>query len=413
MLRQINSHLSRFRDDKRGSIAILFALMFSVMLLMVGIAVDHARIVHSQSKMMAAADAAALAAGTAMLDARLSDDDVREVGRRYFDANLREGGEYADIRDVRFDLNRTSGTVTVNVDADIPLTVTRVAGYTSFEMPVESATAYDQRDIELGMALDITGSMSGRKISDLKSAAKDLIDILLSDQGRMSKIRIGLAPYSASIKLGTTFAAAASNRRSTDGCVRERTGAQAYTDAAPGTGAYYSAGGSPRDIDGTEGTQAYVCPSATLRPLSTDKAALKASIDTYSANGATAGHIGTQWAWNLVSPEWSNVWPTASKPAAYGAANTIKAVIVMTDGIYNVAYANGNASTQALSLCDGMKAKDIVVYTVAFQSPTAAENLLKQCASNENTFFKADDGDQLRAAFQQIALRLNNLRLTN
>lgn len=412
MLRTFKDFSAKFGRDEEGTVAVLFGLIFTVMILMVGVAVDHARIVHAESKMTAAADAAALAAGRAMLDGRLTDEEVREMGRRYFDANLGQGGKFGDVRDVRFSLNRAAGTVTVDVDADIPLTITRVGGFESFEMPIDSTTAYDQRDIELGMALDVTGSMGGSKIADLKSAAKDLIDILLAETGRTNTIRIGLAPYSAAVNLGP-YATAASNRTGTDGCVRERTGTYANTDEAPGAGAFFAAGGSPRDIDPTEGGQGYICPSATVLPLTTNKTALKSAIDRYNANGATAGHIGAQWAWNLVSPNWKDVWPTASRPTNYGSANTIKAVILMTDGIFNVAYANGRASDQALTICDRMKDKDVVVYAVAFQSPRAAEDLLKRCASNEDTFFNARDGDELRAAFQSIAAKLNNLRLTN
>jgi uncharacterized protein YegL len=278
-------------------------------------------------------------------------------------------------------------------------------------MPVNSSTAYDRRDIELGMALDVTGSMSGSKIADLQSAAKDLLDILLRDGAGANKVRIGLAPYAASVRLGP-YASVASNNTSTDTCVRERTGWAAYTDVAPGTGTYFTAGGAPRDIDPTEGTQGYECPSAQVRPLTSDKAALKTAIDGFRARGATAGHIGTQWAWNLISPEWRTVWPAASTPVPYGEPNTIKAIILMTDGIFNTSYANDRAGNQALNLCAEMKRKDVVVYTVAFKSPVAAANLLRTCATSADTFFNADDGDQLRIAFQSIAADLNNLRLT-
>lgn len=52
----------RTTTDERGSIAIKFALMLPVVLIMVGIALDHARFVREQSVLQGAVDAAALAA---------------------------------------------------------------------------------------------------------------------------------------------------------------------------------------------------------------------------------------------------------------------------------------------------------------------------------------------------------------
>lgn len=49
------------------------------------------------------------------------------------------------------------------------------------------------------MMLDITGSMDGSKIRDLKDAAKDLIDIVLIQETRKS--RIALVPFSEPINI--------------------------------------------------------------------------------------------------------------------------------------------------------------------------------------------------------------------
>ena len=50
-------------------------------------------------------------------------------------------------------------------------------------MLYEAAVNAEQHDIELAMALDVTGSMSGSKIADLRTAATDLVDILLPAGG--------------------------------------------------------------------------------------------------------------------------------------------------------------------------------------------------------------------------------------
>ncbi len=389
----------RFKENEGGSVAIMFALIFSVLILIVGMAVDHSRLIGSNTKIAAAADSAALAAARAMLDGRLSDDDVRQVGRAYFNTNM-ASDSWANINGVNINPNRTTGAVTVTVDADVPMTFTRVAGFDSFDLPVQAATRFDQKDIELGMALDVTGSMAGSKITDLKLASKDLINILLPDGGSTNKVRIGLAPYAAGVNAGSyarTVTGGASG-----GCVHERGGTERFTDSKPVSGSWLGY------------TSRMPCPSATIEPLSTDKNLLKSRIDTYRASGGTAGHLGAAWAWYLISPEWKDFFPVLSRPTAYGAANTVKAIILMTDGEFNTQYvgANGSSSNQARGVCGEMKDKGVVVYSVAFQSPSAAESLLRNCATSENHYFNARDGEELRGAFQSIAANLNNLRLT-
>ena len=144
-----------------------------------------------------------------------------------------------------------------------------------------------------------------------------------------------------------------------------------------------------------------------------------------ASGGSTAGHLGTAWAWYTVSPEWSSVWPAASRPVAYGDKKTIKAVVLMTDGVYNTFGGQcdrscSNVSAQARHsqdvahrLCQNMKDKNVKVYSIGFKLDDAsAENVLRDCASTALTFYRAEDGQQLRDAFRQIAEDLLRLRLS-
>lgn len=402
-----------FSKDEGGSVAILFALMVIVLSFVAGMALDYSRVNHSNQKLGAAADAAALAAGRALQDGRYSDSDIQDLAMAYFRENIENsGGSFADISNVNVSINRSNATVTFQVDSNVPMTLTKVMGYQNVNLPVTSAVTFDQTDIELGMALDITGSMRGRKLADLKTAAKDLLDILMPDAGTSHKVRIGIAPYAASVNAGP-YAADVSDNASIDGCVWERTGPQAFTSAAPGQGTFLSAGAAPLDIDPTEGRSTYSCPSASVTPLSEEKSVLKQTINNLRAGGFTAGHIGAAWAGYLVSPEWSTIWPAASAPVDYNDTDTLKVALLMTDGIFNTAYANGTSDYQAVEVCNSMKNNDVLVYAIGFQAPSGAQETLRSCASGDDYYFKADDGEELRTAFISIAKQLSNLRLSN
>lgn len=213
-------------------------------------------------------------------------------------------------------------------------------------------------------------------------------------------------------------------------CVTERTGGQAYTDASPTTypvGRNYPMWGSDN-----------ACVSTEIMPLSSSRADLKSRISGLSAVGSTAGHIGTAWGWYALSPSFNGLWTASAAANAYNTAETVKVVVLMTDGDFNTPYSNGviagdalngsgaNANkiaqyatngasaSQASQLCTAMKAKGITVYTVAFSvaANSAAATLLNGCASNADKAFVASSGTQLVAAFQAIGRDITQLRIS-
>ncbi len=208
-------------------------------------------------------------------------------------------------------------------------------------------------------------------------------------------------------------------------CVTERTGAQAYTDAAATASA--RVGRHYPDITGG-------CLESTIQPLSSNISDIKANINALSVSGSTAGQIGIAWGWYMVSPNFGSLWPS-SAGAAYNTAETLKAVIIMTDGEFNAPYCNGvtargyNASNatsincdpdngepyaQSRALCDAMKAQGIVVYTVGFQigSTGNARALLQYCASTSSGFYDAGSGTELSEAFNAIGRDITQLRIS-
>lgn len=218
-------------------------------------------------------------------------------------------------------------------------------------------------------------------------------------------------------------------------CVTERTGSERYTDAPPGSSA--RSGRHYPSLNTTPGSRA-ACLSSVIRPLSTNVATIKSNIDALSTNGVTGGQIGIAWGWYMVSPSFASLWPDAGG-AAYNTAETLKAVVIMTDGEFNAPYCSGvivtgfgagssqssacepdnvpdNAEpyTQSRALCDAMKARGIVVYTVGFQIPAGggAEALLADCASSASGYFNAGSGAELSEAFAAIGRDITKLRIS-
>jgi Flp pilus assembly protein TadG len=431
--------LASFKDD-RGTVAMIFGLVAMAIVLFVGAAVDMGRWLHAHSHTKAAVDSAVLA-GARTLQVTGGDTAAALLAARsYYKSNVQKRIKVMSDT-IDFVVGGDNKSVTAEGTAYIRtpfLGIARIkrlalwndSGAEAASASSEIGSGTDQQ-IEISIMLDTTGSMQGQKLTDLKAAAKDLLDIMLAE-GR-DNVRIALAPFAESVRPGTYLSQVRGSRSSTvrvrdssgrqqtyalTSCVSERTGSDAYTDASPDAsrvGAVYTRSGN-------------CTPGASIVPLTTDKARLTATINGLTASGTTAGHIGTAWAWYLLSPNWSNVWTGGSTPGSYDDTNVRKIAILMTDGEYNTQYdaagiltsvnstnpVNGYSNNQARTLCSGMKESGIEVYTVGFALDNAnAIETLEQCATSDSTSYLAEDGAQLRNVFRDIAIKLSPLHLTN
>jgi Flp pilus assembly protein TadG len=422
---QHNSNpVAKFASDERGGVAIIFALCTFGLLMITGLAIDMGRLYHVNTKITASIDAAALAAAKGLRLDNLSDGAVRDLAQKFFDADFKgAGGDYASAVNLTVNIDRAKSAVGVDATALVPTLFGRIIGIENFTLPRSSVAIFEAKDIEVGLQLDLTGSMCNpcTKIASLKDATKNLLDILIPDNNTGIKVRVGLAPFSAGVNVGSLIKAVDGNRSAPDTCVYERlTTLDEKTDAAP---VGQSAFKIKPDLTGTVQS----CPSAKIVPMTDNKSMLKSTVDGYTTGSSTAGQLGASWAWYLVSPKWASIWPTAAKPADYNDGKTIKTVLLMTDGVYNtVGGVNwGDSSTQAVQasklsvdICNGMKTKGVVVYTVGFDLNNAgaqkqrAIDTLTACATEPGKFFRAENAAELNAAFRAIAEDIVSLRLS-
>jgi Flp pilus assembly protein TadG len=213
-------------------------------------------------------------------------------------------------------------------------------------------------------------------------------------------------------------------------CVTERTGANYNTDvsaSASNVGRLYPSGSGDN-----------ICTKSPILPLTADRDAMYNLIGVSSqtksglqAGGFTAGQIGLAWGWYAVSPEFASFWPTA--PADYNPQRTLKAVVLMTDGEFNMSHCSGvmarnagttnadriacdaarDSYTQARALCTAIKGQDIVIYTVGFQvsATSTAGRFLESCASGKERFHTATSSAALTEAFKAIGRDITRLRI--
>ncbi|MEQ1718413.1 MAG: pilus assembly protein [Hyphomicrobium sp.] len=433
-----------FGDDQRGTVAMIFGLMAVTMVMMMGAAVDTGRWLHAHSQTKAAVDSAVLAGARSLQVTGGDTAAALTLARSYYKSNVQSRPQVkADSIDFAVSDGgkaiRATGTAFINTPFLALANIKRLAlwkeGGSEYSQASTMLGGGRDQALEISIMLDVTGSMGGQKIADLKDAANDLVDIILPDSDTAAPAKIALAPFAETVRPGAAYLTQVRGTKPatvkvkdsrgnfqtyklTD-CVSERSGSAAYTDAAPAggnlMGAVYSKSGS-------------CTPGAAIQPLTADKSKLTTAINAMTASGGTAGHLGSAWAWYLLSPNWSSLWTGDSQPASYSDTGVKKIAILMTDGEYNTQYdatgvmtstsgkaaLNGASATQALSVCANMKAEGIEVYTVGFALNDAnAIQTLRTCASNAGTAYVAQDGAQLRNAFRDIAIKLSPIHLTN
>jgi uncharacterized protein YegL len=397
----------------------LFGFSALVLFGAAGIGLDSLRAHRIATRASSALDSAALAAARAMSENEsLSDSEIIAIAQGIFAANTQgfsTQGVIAGPPSVA--LNRVTSTVVINSSLSVATTLGHVVGVNALNFQKSATVSFVMRKVELAMVLDVTGSMNtGGKLDAMKDAATDIIDTII-DPNNPSLVRIALVPYSATVNV-TGHQNQISGGDSLDGCVMERLFNPARdSDAPPGGGNNFAVKGQLNEPSNGR----YVCPAATLVPLTNDKTLLTNTVNGYAADGATAGHIGLAFGWNAISPNWSSVFDGTSAPGAYGNPNITKVVLLMTDGDFNTAYTAGistaeqtaESAVRTMAHCNAMKdpARNIQIYTVAFQAPPAAETLLRNCASSTSHYFDANDNAQLKAAFKEIAKRMQQIRI--
>ncbi len=401
--------MGNFERDTRGNVAMIFALIAVPLLLIGAFAIDSSRHLSTNQQLQSAIDAASLAGARALEDATKTDAEIEAIAQGAYQANLL--GRHGDVAclDSTVTVNRDTGTVMVQASCQTPTLLGDGLSRTNMDSLGQSTARANLTKLDLALMLDVSGSMEGSKLANLKAAAKQTASTLITPSSG-NRVRISFVSYAAAVNAGV-YGNEAQGKLPTDDsdgdgldkvCVSERTGIAAWTDDKPQLGKYV-------------GDAASFCPDSSLLPLTDDLTTFDAAIDSLTAGGMTAGHLGVAWAWYLLAPDWDDIWPTASAPLSYTEPHSVKAVVLMTDGQFNASYASsmGGSNTQAKAMCDEMRNEGIRIYAVAFQAPNSAKNTLKDCTGDDSRFFDAASGTELLAAYDAIASQLSQLTLVN
>ncbi len=339
----------RFLRTKDGNIGILAGLVMLPAFALLGGGYDIMRATASATKLRGVLESAALAAAS-LTNAR----DVETVIQEYMEANLVNDPEVISGLDVEVvsDVALNSKTVEIIATSSVRTSFLRMVGIE--ELPVRATTKANQSKttVELALVMDISSSMNGNKLAELKIAASDFVDQILNERN-IDETSMSLIPFGGTVNIGPLFESHAVPPGGGNVDPEEE-------DYAVGTNVM---SGNFRFSDGDKCIE-YVdadfndAPLPTLgRPqvphfwkwnnfnpwCPTDKsdvlfntnikAELKTHIEGMTLSDGTGMDIGMMWGAKALSPEWRGVigGQFADRPHAYN-DEAMKVLVVMTDG---------------------------------------------------------------------------------
>ncbi|RWF47928.1 MAG: VWA domain-containing protein [Mesorhizobium sp.] len=415
--------------DRGGNFAVLFGFAASVLALVAGFSVNVTQLYNAKSSLQGVVDAAVTSTARDLTTGAIKEADANKSVQAFLEANSTAGMLHAgQIVLDKLIVDRTANTVQADAHVDVGLYFPLFSTGAMQRVGASTTALYSDKQIEVAMMLDITGSMAKRgnvnKIGDLKAAARNAVQTMLENQdSKNPRVRVAIVPYASGVNAGKLAENVYAEKQGSselppvagssllvaktgknllpsfsdyisivgaaiprpDNCATERKNKNGDADLSadgPDTvrtdrnGKKYYALVNRDDHLGGEGMNR--CPDAQVIPLTADSDALLDSIDDFRAGGYTAGAIAIQWTYYMLSPQWRSAIKNAG--LGNGASNAngkkiAKVAILMTDGQFNTAFAGaagsyngqGNlARGNAETLCGNMKNDGIEIFTIGF-----------------------------------------------
>lgn len=188
--------VKKYIRDVAASILVAFAVMAPIIVGSAGMALDFAFAYLVQQRLSQAIDAAALAASASATDPATIEQKVKD----FFAANYppdKVGFTFEPVVVVDGDY------ITVTGNADYLTFFLRVIGIDEIGIDVETVVQREVQGLEVVLVLDNTGSMATNdNIGALKTATENFINTLFSHTSNPNNIKIGMVPYSNSVRVG-------------------------------------------------------------------------------------------------------------------------------------------------------------------------------------------------------------------
>ena len=354
---EMPEHRCSFVKDEDGTVLFFAVAMMIVMFMLGGMGVDIMRFETTRTELQQTLDRSTLAA--ASMTQELAAD---EVVIDYFT----KAGLADKLTQVQVDEGLNFRTVRAEAKASTnPIFLRLYSQSVVSDIEARALSVAEQRvtNVEISLVLDVSGSMAGSKLTNLKTAAKEFVDTVLDSDGE-NRISMSIIPYNGQVNLPQNMQELFTNRvgdHNVDDVNCFDLPPSVYSGlgmplsgAMPVTGHVDTYSGTSTSSGYVSATDSSATPRATNRwcpvsstnrilPPTNSKTALKNHIDGLTAVGATSINAGMKWGMTLLDPgsrpiisamvaDGSTPGYFNGRPFEYGDREGMKVVILMTDG---------------------------------------------------------------------------------
>ena len=194
----LRASFRRLGGDRRGNVAMIWALAGVASLGIIGLSLDFSRANTSRAALQNAVDAAALAVGA---KPGLTQSQRETLAATYLRENFTLDASLGTP--VLSSVVANANDVVVNARIDVPTTLGSL--FSQRLSPVASSrVVWGQTKLWVSLALDNTGSMAGSKLTALKTATHQLLTMLDNVEIQPGDIEVSLIPFSKTVNVGTT-----------------------------------------------------------------------------------------------------------------------------------------------------------------------------------------------------------------
>lgn len=461
----------RFGKDRRGNIGVTASILAGPLFAMMGGAVDLVHFATVRAEIQGALDTGVLAAASLT-----NNRDALDVINDYLRANLDPGLVDRNLLSVNVTSERSLNKATVIVTANYAIDTVFLGLFGVNNLPVSVSVGGEQsvRDVEISMVLDISTSMRGNKLTNLKSAANEFIDTVL-EEDVVDYTSINVVPFGGTVHLPSQFDTFVDPSEAADhkGCLElDHFNPTSFAFGGDDYHYLYTDGSYEEDSSRTNneksGSGPYDtkhqsvphfwkwnsnnpwCPKQSTEStfLSNDKTALKALISAMELSDGTGMDIGSMIGLLGLDPAWKGAigGSFSDRPSDFN-GDVLKVLVIMTDGEITQQYrpkidvpdssnddmtrigkkiseldnrnnqrtriTTNEAKAHFYDVCEAARDNNVLVFTIGFQINRGAwsDTALEACPQSPSQYYYVESLD-ISTAFKSIAASINNLRLT-
>ena len=365
MLNAIKTNLRNFQRDADGALLIFGLVLFVLMLMMGGFAIDLMRYENTRTNLQNTLDRSVLAAASIT-----NTQPPHAVVRDY----MQKAGLADQLANVTVTEAMNSRAVKAVGVADTHPIFLHMLGIDKFDAKGRSQAEQSITNIEIVLVLDVSGSMgSNNKINNLRTAASEFVDTVLANDVN-NRVSISIVPYNAQVNTGPDLANAFyvtnpngvvdGNGIATTTCFEPSRASfgtslaisralplsmSAYADyqyASSNVNSYVDPANTSFAVPKFDGGSPPYCrqnANNVVRLPNNNATVLKAQINALEAQGNTSITLGMKWGATMLDPSMRPAYAgyiasgkvpatLQNRPFDYGDRQAMKFVILMTDG---------------------------------------------------------------------------------